>query len=368
GRLGQGTLRAADSRVGPRLAPAADALGVHRRRLDRRDGLRRARRQGHHGARGAARDGLSRHLSRGERRRRAPFARASGLCRGPARSSVNVATRLVGAIWLAALVVIGGFTYLPVGGERQRLFQDRERRAAVLGEGLAEAAEPALARGSRPALERLLVKFGQPEQRLAFFDRVGTVQAASASLRPVLAQAQPEVTAALAGKEPRRGLVRLGGRPGHGYSSPVVRDGRVLGALLVALDAEPVVEAEWRLWRDNGIRFLVLAVVLSIIAFLIVRISVIQPLTKMARWTKALRRGMGPPPLDIADPSIFGPVAHEVSVMAKSLHRARAAAEEEAALRLVGEALWTEERLKQFVKLRLPQPPPFPASTPHPLR
>jgi trehalose 6-phosphate synthase len=280
---------------------------------------------------------------------------------------VSVATRLVGAIWLAALVVIGGFTYLQVGGERQRLFQDLERRATVLGEGLAEAAEPALARGSRPALERLLVKFGQPEQGLAFFDRVGTVQAASASLRPVLTQAQPQVTAALAGKEPRGGLVRLGGRPRYVYSSPVLRDERVIGALLVALDAEPVVEAEWRLWRDNGIRFLVLAVVLSVIAFLIVRISVIQPLTKMARWTKALRRGMGPPPLDIADPSIFGPVAHEVSVMAKSLHRARAAAEEEAALRLVGEALWTEERLKQFAKLRLGESPLFVVSNREPL-
>ena len=280
---------------------------------------------------------------------------------------MNVATRLVGAIWLAVLVVIGGFTYLQVGGERQRLFEDLERRAAVLGEGLAEAAEPALARGSRPALERLLVKFGQPEQGLAFFDRVGAVQAASAALRPVLTQAQPEVTAALAGKEPRRGLVRLGGRPWYVYSSPVLRDDRVIGALLVALNAEPVVEAEWRLWRDNGIRFLVLAVVLSVVAFLIVRISVIQPLTKMARWTKALRRGMGPPPLDIADPSIFGPVAHEVSVMAKSLHRARAAAEEEAALRLVGEALWTEERLKQFVKLRLGESPLFVVSNREPL-
>jgi trehalose 6-phosphate synthase len=60
-------------------------------------------------------------------------------------------------------------------------------------------------------------------------------------------------------------------------------------------------------------------------------------------------------------------VAHEVSVMAKSLQRARAAAEEEAALRLVGEALWTEERLKQFVKLRLGGSPLFVVSNREPL-
>src|SRR3970282_669176 len=37
----------------------------------------------------------------------------------------------------------------------------------------------------------------------------------------------------------------------------------------------------------------------------------------------------------------------------KSLYRARATAEQEAALRLRGETLWTEERLKQFVPLHL---------------
>src|SRR5437879_11680950 len=35
------------------------------------------------------------------------------------------------------------------------------------------------------------------------------------------------------------------------------------------------------------------------------------------------------------------------------MQRARAAAEHEAALRLAGESVWTEERLKQFVNLRL---------------
>jgi len=280
---------------------------------------------------------------------------------------MSVAARLVGAIWLAVLVVIGGFTYLQGGEERRRLFEDLERRAAVLGEGLQEASESALARGNQRALERLLVKFGQPGQNLAFYDRVGAVQAVTPRFRPLVAQAQPEVTAALASKETRRGLTRLGGRPAYVYACPVFRDERVVGAVLVALDAEPLAAAEWRVWRESGIRFLVLVVVLSAIALLIVRISVVRPLAKMARWTKALRGDAGSPSPDIADHSIFGPVAREVSVMAKSLHRARAAAEEEAALRLVGESLWTEERLKQFVKLRLGGSPLFVVSNREPL-
>lgn len=56
--------------------------------------------------------------------------------------------RLVGAIWVSALVVIAGFAFLQIREERHRLVNDLERRAHLLGEGLKEAVEPAVARGS----------------------------------------------------------------------------------------------------------------------------------------------------------------------------------------------------------------------------
>src|SRR5207245_7855850 len=46
-------------------------------------------------------------------------------------------------------------------------------------------------------------------------------------------------------------------------------------------------------------------------------------------------------------------VARGVAGLARSMQRARAAAEQEAALRLIVESSWTEELLKQFVNLRL---------------
>jgi trehalose 6-phosphate synthase len=280
---------------------------------------------------------------------------------------MSVAARLVGGIWLAALAVFGSFTYLQIVEERQRLLAELERRAVVLGEGLKEAAEPALAGGSRPALERLLVRFGRPGQGLAFFDRFAALLAATPEIAPVVTQASPEVITALTTGAARRGLTRLGGRPAYVYSSAVQRDERTVGALLVVLDAQPLAETEWRLWWHNGIRFLVLVFVLSAIALLIVRISVVRPLADMARWAKALRRGGPTGPLELSDPKLFGPMAREVSVLAKSFHRAQAAAEEEAALRLSGETLWTEQRLKQFVRLRLGGSPLFVVSNREPL-
>jgi len=280
---------------------------------------------------------------------------------------MRTAARLVGAIWLTGLVVIGGFTYFQVSEERRRLFDDMERRATGLGEGLKEAAEPALARAGRPTLERLAAKFGREGQGVAFLDRVGTVQASTPDLGAAATQNLPDVMAALNSGETWRGLALAGGRSLYVYASPVLRDERNIGAVLVVLDARPLVDAQWRIWRNNGLRVLLLAVVLSVIALLFVRMSVVQPLASMARWTKALRRGAPASPLELSDSKLFGPMAREVSGLAKSLHQARAAAEEEAALRLAGETLWTEGRLKQFVKLRLGGSPLFVVSNREPL-
>ncbi|MBI3635249.1 MAG: trehalose-6-phosphate synthase [Candidatus Rokubacteria bacterium] len=69
----------------------------------------------------------------------------------------------------------------------------------------------------------------------------------------------------------------------------------------------------------------------------------------------------------LADPGLFGPITREVSVLALSLVRARARAEEEATLRVTGETLWTEERLKQYVRLRLEATPLFVVSNREPV-
>src|SRR5207237_8747551 len=93
--------------------------------------------------------------------------------------------------------------------------------------------------------------------------------------------------------------------------------------------------------------------VTSLIALVLGRSSVTAPMAKMSEWTKALRAGRYVPPPEVPDTNVFGPLAREVAGLARSMQRARAAAEHEAALRLAGESVWTEERLKQFVDFRL---------------
>ena len=103
------------------------------------------------------------------------------------------------------------------------------------------------------------------------------------------------------------------------------------------------------------------------ITWLLVRWSVTQPMERMAEWTKRLKAGhpVAPPP--DADASLFGPLAQEVTGLARTLARARIAAEQEALLRLRNESIWTEERLKQYVRARFDNRPIFIVSNREPV-
>jgi histidinol-phosphate/aromatic aminotransferase/cobyric acid decarboxylase-like protein len=79
--------------------------------------------------------------------------------------------RLVVAIWISVMLVIAGFAFLQVREERARLLADLERRAMLLGEGLREAIEPVVGRGSTASIERILKKFGKPQRGIAVYDR-----------------------------------------------------------------------------------------------------------------------------------------------------------------------------------------------------
>jgi len=266
---------------------------------------------------------------------------------------MRLTIRLVAAIWLSALVVIGAFAFLQIREERERLVDDLKRRAVLVGEGLKEAIEPVVARGSTAGVERILKKFSTARRGIAVYDRLGGVMVATPDVAPILPPSLPEVTSAIARNVVSQGFRIAGDRQVYVYATPLVREDRPVGALAVILDAEHLAAAEWDLWRANGVRFLALALIVSVIALVVVRGTITRPMAKMSEWTKGLRAGRYAPPPEVPDADLFGPLAMEVAKLARSMQRAHATAEQEAALRLSGETIWTEERLKQFVNLRL---------------
>jgi len=262
---------------------------------------------------------------------------------------VNVFMRLLGGIWVATLVIMAGFTLFQIDEQQQQLTHELESRATLVGEGLKEAIEPVVARGSTTGIERMLKKFGRPYRGIAVYDKFAGLIAATPDLAANSPVSLPEVTEAITKAVVRQGFRLIDGQKTYVYATPFDRERPPVGALAVFLDASPLTVAQGDLWQANALRFGVLALVLSLVTVFIVRVSVTQPLTQIARWTRTLKTGKPAPPPAVPDARLFGSLALEVSGLATSLHRARVAAAREAALRLRGESDWTEERLKQYV-------------------
>src|SRR5213079_2300348 len=164
-----------------------------------------------------------------------------------------------------------------------------------------------------------------------------------------------------------RRFARVGGRTVWTHIVPLERDDRVIGAAATFLDADYLDTREWDLWRRTAVRLGVLILLLTAITWVLVRWTVTRPIARMAEWTKRLKLGEPVAPPSDADASLFGPLAGEVTGLARTLTRVRAAAEREARLRLRGESVWTEERLKQFVQMRFGASPIFVLSNREPV-
>jgi trehalose-6-phosphate synthase len=280
---------------------------------------------------------------------------------------MRVTLRVLGAIWVSTLIILAVFAFLQVRNERERLRGDLERRAGLLAESLKEAIEPTVRRGATPAVIRALRRFGRSDRGIVVYDGLATPIASAPDNTPFARLQTPEITEAISRAAVTTGFRTLEGRRTYVYVTPLQQDDKTVGALAVFLDARSLATAELELWQINAVRFFVLALGISLITFLVLRMTIMRPMSALAEWTKTLKVGKPLPPPSVPDAALFGPLAQEVSGLARNLYRAQVAAEREAALRLAGESTWTEERLKQFVRLRFDGRPLFVASNREPV-
>ena len=280
---------------------------------------------------------------------------------------MRLLVRLLGGISLAVVLVTAGFAYLEVREERRRLQQDLQRRAALAADAVREASERLVIRGARTGYDRVFTRFGRPDRGVAIYDEFASVIAATPDVKAHLGPVSPLITEAIRSNTGARQFARLGGRTVWIQVLPLERDDQAVGAIAVFLDADYLDTRAWDLWRRTAVQLGVLILILTGITWLLIRWTVTRPIARIAEWTKRLKSGepVAPPPA--ADASLFGPLAGEVTGLARTLMRARAVAEQEARLRLLGEHVWTEERLKQFVQMRFGTRPIFVVSNREPV-
>src|ERR1700730_12543640 len=261
---------------------------------------------------------------------------------------------------IACLALISGlFAYYQVQDQEQALHKELDQRASLAAQSLADNLQPLLDKNAAaPELRRALNRFNTRERLVgaAIFDDSGKSVAVTDRLPAALENALPELTPNIDPESPdgRGSFLTIGTKFYHAHTLSMHRaDGTAMG-LAVFHDADFIRQQSAVIWRQTLIHVSLEVLLIVLITFLIIRWSLVSPISKSVQWLKALRSGRSG---EMAAPrsELLGPLAKEMEGVVKSLHEARASAEREAHLRETAESLWTSERLSVHVRKRLKQ-------------
>jgi trehalose 6-phosphate synthase len=274
---------------------------------------------------------------------------------------LRINLRIILSVVVVISVLVLLFTLMQVQQEKERLTIDLERRASLLGESLKETIEPLLEKGRPERLQKIVEKFGNRERLagVAVYDVKDKLIAATPLLSAHLSVTPKFVTNAMNSDLEGGHFSQLGGKEMYLYALPFHREEGVAGALVIIHDPSYIQDRLSLIWKNNFIRFLVNALVISLTTLLLIRWSMAGPIAKMAEWMKHLRTEKNKEPLRLPSGGVFEPLTREVTQMARSISAAREAAEEEARLRHTAESTWTPVRLKEQVRTLLQERPLF---------
>ncbi len=129
----------------------------------------------------------------------------------------------------------------------------------------------------------------------------------------------------------------------------------VVGALMVVQNADYIDSHLREIWNNNLIRLVVQASLLTLGIIFLVRWIIYQFIVNLVELLKFAREGgLEKEPKKFTNLFFFQPILNEVTKCKNSLFEARKVASEEARLRLEKlDTPWTEERLKEFIKINL---------------
>ena len=272
---------------------------------------------------------------------------------------MKITLRLIFFLVLVIAVAAVGFSFWQANQEESRLKNELERRASVIADSLKESIEPLLSKNSPESLKRIVNKFSNRERLLgvSVFDFQGNLLVASVDLEAYLKEPPKALKTSLQEVERLNSeygeFTSLIDKPIHIYSLPLLTDEKTTHVLTLYHDRTYISERVKRIWANSFWRALIQALLVALTTLIIIYLSVMTPIKRTTEWIKKIRRGEAPDEINPKHQVLLGPLAGEISKMAKSLEMARSAAEEEARLRQSSESLWTPERLKEFVKVRL---------------
>lgn len=285
---------------------------------------------------------------------------------------MKITFRLIFYLITIITLVAFAFSYLQAQQEEDRLKTDLEKRANVIADSLKITVEPLLSLDNSAFLQQIVERFSNREKLVGvdIHDIRDNPIVASSGLRPKLENDPHALADIIQGVESlgtdRGGFLNLGNQLLYAYSVPLVSSGKISHVLTLFYDVDYIQERVHRLWTNSFSRSLVQIFLISLTTFLIIYLNVMTPIKRTTEWIRKIRKGEEVQKLDPTNELLLGPLAVEITQMAKSLEMARFAAEEEARLRYSAESRWTPERLKESVRLKLGDSPLFVVSNREP--
>ena len=283
------------------------------------------------------------------------------------RTTLKLVLPLIISVALVSLLFAG----YQVRTQRRNLRTDLSRRGEVLAESLQETIEPLFAkneRNSEKAMQRVVDRFAQREHMkgIAVYEASGTPSAMTATLGAAFKQAPDAAKTSIASDNGRGEFTRVAETPVFLYALPLERDGKVAGALVVIFDTSYIDSRVLLTMRDALVTALLETLLISGLAFVLVRWTFLDPLKRTAKWLRTLRAGETQIPASFPQGEIFDQLNTEMTHLARDLGAARAAAAEEAQLRETHASVWTAERLRISLQSKLKGKPLFVVSNREP--
>jgi alpha,alpha-trehalose-phosphate synthase [UDP-forming] len=286
---------------------------------------------------------------------------------------MKITLRLITSLVAIVASVAFVFSFLQARQEEARLKNELEKRASIVGDSLRLSIESLLIMNdNNEGLQRIVDRFSNRERLIGIdiHNTRGDLIVASEGMRSKL-ESNSGVLSALIQEVERLStehgsIVTLGNDSLYAYAIPITIADKSTHVLTLFYDIDYIHERVKRLLINNFWRALIQALLIALTTFFVIYFSVMTPIRKTTEWIRRIRKGDSSHPLNAKEQLLLGPLALEITRMAKSLEVARAAADEEARLRYSSESRWTPQRLKEFIRLKLEERPLFVVSNREP--
>jgi trehalose 6-phosphate synthase len=283
------------------------------------------------------------------------------------RTTLKLVLPLIISVALVSLLFAG----YQVRTERRTLRNDVSRRAEVLADSLQESIEPLFEkndRNSERARQKVVDRFAQREHMkgIAVYQADGNLDVMTSTLGGTFKQAPKTAKFSIEHDGGKGEFARVDDTPMYLFALPLERDGKVAGALLVIYDTSFIDSRVLLRLRDALLTALLETLLISGLAFILVRWTFLDPLKRTAKWLRTLRSGEFEVPGPLPQGELFEQLHTEVAHLARDLGAARAAAAEEAQLRETHASVWTAERLRVSLQSKLKGKPLFVVSNREP--